>query len=79
MNISKERKMYNLMKSRRISTLDLKHVLDKVGFSIPQRTLQHHLDHDLDTTDDERIKTAIVHMVSSYDKMMDELKEKFKE
>lgn len=73
-----DRKMYDLMKSRRISTLDLCEVLKKAGVDIPQRTLQHHLNHDLKTTDDERIKTTIVHMVKTYDKMIDELKEKFK-
>ena len=73
-----DRKMYDLMKSRRISTLDLCEVLKKVGVDIPQRTLQHHLNHDLKTTDDERIKTAIVHMVKTYDDMVEELKDKFK-
>jgi hypothetical protein len=73
-----ERKMYDLMKSRRISTLDLCEVLKKVGVDIPQRTLQHHLNHDLKTTDDDRIKDTIVHMVRTYDDMIDELKNKFK-
>ena len=73
-----DRKMYDLMKSRRISTLDLHEVLKKAGVDIPQRTLQHHLNHDLKTTDDERIKTTIVHMVKNYDDMVESLKEKFK-
>jgi hypothetical protein len=73
-----DRSMYDLMKSRRISTLDLHQALEKAGVVIPQRTLQHHLNHDLKTTDDERIKKAIIHMVKNYDDMIVSLKEKFK-
>ena len=72
------RKMYDLMKSRRISTLDLHKALGNAGMHIPKRTLQHHLNHDLKTTADDRIEKAIVHMVKNYDDMIEGLKVKFK-
>lgn len=75
MAIEKERKTYEAMKSRRISTLDLNAVLAKVGIEMSQRTLQAHLDNDFASTDDERPKKVALMMIQKYDQMVKEIKE----
>lgn len=71
----KERRVYEAMKSRRISTLDLNAVLERIGIVIPQRTLQYHLDNDFASTDDERPKKVALMMIQMYDQMVKEIKE----
>lgn len=71
-----ERKTYNAMKSRRISTLDLNAVLAKVGIDISQRTLQAHLDNEFGSTDDETPKKVALMMIENYDAMIINIKEK---
>lgn len=60
-----ERIYYQQMKENRISTLDLNAVLQEVGVIIPQRTLQHHLDHNLETTIDDRIRQVMNLMIQN--------------
>jgi len=72
-----DRKVYNSMKERRISTLDLHYVLEKVGITFSKRTLQHHLDNDFRTTTDDRIKNIAIAMVKNHDELIEELKLNF--
>ena len=69
-----ERVYYQQMKSNRISTLDLNAVLQEVGVLIPQRTLQYHLDHNLETTVDDRIRQVINLMIKSRQDFITNLK-----
>jgi len=70
-----DRRTYDAMKSRRISTLDLNAVLTKVGIEMSQRTLQAHLDNEFSSTDDERPKKVALMMIKSYDAMIINIKE----
>lgn len=71
-----DRRVYYEMKERRISTLDLHYVLEKVGITIPKRTLQYHLDNDFRTTTDDRLMYIARYMIRDFDNLIEDLKEK---
>jgi len=71
-----DRKIYDAMKERRISTLDLHAVLDKLGIVIPQRTLQEHLNNNFTKVDDTRLKSVALKMIENYDNFIGKMKEK---
>jgi hypothetical protein len=71
-----DRKVYYRMKERRISTLDLHHVLKSIGIEIPQRTLQYHLDSNFKTTIDDRLKFVADEMIKNYDELITNLSKK---
>jgi hypothetical protein len=71
-----ERIYYQQMKENRISTLDLNAVLQEVGVVIPQRTLQHHLDHNLETTIDDRIRQVMNLMIENRKDFITNLKKR---
>lgn len=71
-----ERIYYQQMKENRISTLDLNAVLQEVGVVIPQRTLQHHLDHNLETTIDDRIRQVMNLMIQNRKDFITNLKKR---
>jgi hypothetical protein len=69
-----ERKLYEKMKSRNISTLQLHRVLNEVGIDIPKRTLQYYLDSDMLKCSDERIEKVANFLIKSFDKTILNLK-----
>jgi hypothetical protein len=71
-----DRKIYYEMKDRRISTLDLHYVLEKIGIVIPKRTLQYHLDNNFRTTTDDRLMYVARYMIRNYDNLVEELTDK---
>lgn len=72
-----DRTVYNELKERRVSTLDLHSILQKIGIVIPQRTLQYHLDNNFRTTTDDRLKAVAGEIIKNYDELINNLSKKF--
>ena len=69
-----ERKLYDKMKSRNISTLQLHRVLSEIGIDIPKRTLQYYLDSNMLKCSDDRIEKVANFLIKSMDKIVLNLK-----
>lgn len=69
-----ERKLYNTMRACHISTLDVHRILGEIGIEIPKRTLQFHLDSDMNTCNDARIEQVISKMIVEHKKLITNLK-----
>lgn len=74
MKKKKERELYDKLKERGISTLQLHRVLKEVGIDVPQRTLQYYLDSNMEKCTDDRIDTVANRLIKSYDNTVYKLK-----
>lgn len=59
--------LYNELKSRGISTLDVNKKLNILGIQISSRSLQNHIDSDMKSCKDERILKIIKAMIDHHD------------
>jgi len=73
-----DRKLYDTMKALNISTLEVHRILGEIGITIPQRTLQSHLDNAFATCEDGRIEVVINKIVTNKVKLIEDLKESLK-
>lgn len=69
-----KRNLYDKLKKRNISTLQLNRVLSEVGIDIPQRTLQYYLDSDMKKCNDDRIETVANYLIKNHDTIIYKLK-----
>ena len=64
-----ERDLYNEIKSRGISTLRVKSLLESNGIFLPPRTLQYHFDNDFKSGGEE-LKKCVENIIKSWDKFI---------
>jgi|31_taG_2_1085359.scaffolds.fasta_scaffold02453_9 hypothetical protein len=72
--MEENRRLYDRMKSRNISTLQLHRVLNEIDIHIPKRTLQYYLDSDMLKCKDDRVQKVADFLIKSFDETILNLK-----
>lgn len=75
--VENKREIYETMKSRNISTLDLWRILQELGFDVKKRTLQNYIDSNFVKANDDRLKKITVDIIKNQDELIKKLKNKY--
>lgn len=73
---SEDRHMFKELKRRNISSLFVNQILEKVGITISDKTLQNYLNSDMETCKNPIIPVIIRKVIDNYDNTVKEIKEK---